>query len=103
MVRRRMNLRNGRIIRNQRGQSMVEYVMVMFVVVSAIIFVIGKMKESQFFFKRFTEPLVKHVTYNYKYGDPGAQGWDEGQARMHIQIFEPQGQTGRLFQPDKMP
>jgi hypothetical protein len=78
----------------------VEYILVMAVVVTALVAVIGRLKQSQFFFKRFTEPLVKHITYNYKYGDPRAQGWDEGNPRRHIQIQEPQGQTFKMFQPE---
>jgi hypothetical protein len=87
------------ILSNQRGQTMIEYVLLMAVVVGAIILVIGKLKESQFFFKKFTQPLVKHMTYNYKYGDPKAQGWDEGTPRLHMQISEPAGATFRIFQP----
>ncbi len=88
-----------RVLRNQKGQTMVEYLLLMVVVVSAILFVIGKLKSSHFFFERFTEPLVKQITYNYKYADPRAQGWDEGGAKMHIQIQEPEGATFRIFQP----
>jgi Flp pilus assembly pilin Flp len=90
-----------RLLRSQRGQTMVEYLLVMFVVVSAIVVVIGKLKQNEFFFKKFTEPLVKHITFNYKYGDPRAMGWDEGNPRLHIQIQEPEGQTFRMFQPDR--
>jgi hypothetical protein len=85
--------------RRQRGQSIVEYILVLCVVVSAILFIMNRLKSSNFFYKRFTEPLVKHVVYNYKYGDPSAQGWDEGSPRMHIQIQQPKGATFRLFQP----
>jgi hypothetical protein len=91
--------RAKKILKNQKGQSIVEYVLVMAIVVTAIIFVLGKMKKSEFFFKRFTEPLVKHLAYNYKYAEPSAQGWDEGTPNAHIQIQEPQGRTFRLFQP----
>lgn len=88
--------------KGEEGQTMVEYVLIMFVVVTAIAFVLGKLKESEFFFKRVTEPLVKHITYNYKYGDPSAQGWDEGTPRRHIQISKPNdGNSFRLFQPKK--
>jgi len=90
-----------KLLQNQRGQSMIEYVLVMAVVVGGIILIMGKLKQSEFFFKKFTEPLVKHMTYNYKYGDPGAQGWDEGNPRRHIQISDPQGATFRMFQPDR--
>lgn len=91
-----------KILKNQKGQSMVEYVLVMFVVVTALIFVLAKLKKSEFFFKKFAEPLVKHITYNYKYADSGAQGWDEGSPKRHIQISRPNdSQTFRLFQPRK--
>ena len=99
-MRRRLSRTRGRAF-GQKGQSTLEYLLVMFVVVGAIVAVIGQMKKNQFFFKRFTEPLVKHITYNYKYADPGAQGWDEGGARKHIQISEPAGQTFRIFQPQE--
>lgn len=85
--------------KNQSGQSMVEYILVMAIVVTAIVVILGQMKKNEFFFKRFTEPLVKHLAYNYKYADPKAQGWDEGTPNSHIQIQEPQGRTFRLFQP----
>jgi hypothetical protein len=95
----RMRLPAIRGRRGQRGQSIVEYLLVLCVMVVGLLFILAKLKESQFFYKRLTEPLVKYITYNYKYGDPTAQGWDEGTARNHIQIQKPQGATFRLFQP----
>jgi Flp pilus assembly pilin Flp len=95
----RLLTRKRRILRNQRGQTMVEYLLMMAIMMGALIVMIGKLKQSNFFFKRFTEPLVRHITYNYKYGDPRAQGWDEGNPKLHIQISEPAGATFRLFQP----
>ncbi|RZA07074.1 MAG: hypothetical protein EOP11_08685, partial [Proteobacteria bacterium] len=83
--------------RRQRGQSIVEYILVLCAVVGGILFVMGQLKSSNFFYKKFTAPLVKHIVYNYKYGDPSAQGWDEGTPRNHIQIQEPKGSTFRLF------
>jgi hypothetical protein len=90
-----------RLMKNQGGQSMTEYLLMMVIVVSALLLILGKLKKSEYFFKKFTEPLVKHITYNYKYGDPKSQGWDEGEPRAHIQIAEPQGRTFRLFQPGR--
>jgi hypothetical protein len=92
-------LRRRRILRNQRGQTMLEYLLMMAIMMGALIVMIGKLKQTNFFYKRLTEPLVKHITYNYKYGDPRAQGWDEGNPKLHIQISEPSGATFRLFQP----
>lgn len=86
----------------ESGQTMVEYVLIMFVVVTAMVFILGQLKKNEFFYKKVTEPLVKHITYNYKYGDPSAQGWDEGNPKKHLQISRPgEGQTFRLFQPRK--
>jgi len=87
-------------IRGQRGQSILEYMLVLCVIMSAVLLVISLMKKSHFFYKNISEPLVRHITYNYKYGDPKAQGWDEGSPKLHIQISRPnEGQTFRLFQP----
>ena len=95
----RFRLREGRKNR-ESGQSVVEYLLVLAVIVGGILLVMKLLKESNFFHKKFTEPLVKHITYNYKYGDPNAQGWDEGSPKLHIQISRPnEGQTFRLFQP----
>ena len=89
-------------LRNQRGQSVVEYILVMAVIVGLILMVFGNLKKSNFFYKKVTKPLVQHIVYNYKYGDARAQGWDEGSPRLHIQISQPNGgATFRLFQPDK--
>jgi hypothetical protein len=98
-------LRNRKVLprlRNQRGQSIVEYILVMFLVVSIVMVIFGSMKKSNFFFNKFTKPLVAYMVYNYKYGDSAAQGWDEGAPRKHIQISQPNpNATFRLFQPQK--
>ncbi len=97
-------MRSGRssCLHDQRGQSIVEYMLVLMVIVSAVLLVLSLMKKSNFFYKNVSEPLVRHITYNYKYGHPGAQGWDEGNPQLHIQISRPnEGQTFRLFQPTR--
>ena len=91
-----------RILHNEKGQSILEYVLTLFVVVMAIIVIVSQLKKKQFFFKTVVSPLVKHITYNYKYADPSAQGWDEGTPKKHIQISKPnEGNTFRLFQPTR--
>jgi hypothetical protein len=88
------------ILRNQQGQSVVEYLLVMAVIVGALLLLMKLLKDSNYFYKNVTSPIVSHITYNYKYGDPRAQGWDEGSPKLHIQISRPnEGQTFRLFQP----
>ncbi len=97
-----MKRRLRKKLREESGQAVVEYILMMVLVMSAVMLVIGKLKKDEYFFKHFTEPLVKHVTYNYKYADATAQGWDEGNPRLHIQISRPnEGQTFRIFQPQK--
>ena len=78
-----------------------EYLLMMMIVVGALLMIVGQLKKNQFFFKRVTEPLVKHITYNYKYADPRAQGWDEGTPRLHIQQSKPGTESFRLFQPTR--
>ncbi len=91
-------------IGNQKGQTIVEYMLVLLVIVGAILLFLNLMKNSDFFFKKVTSPLVSYIVYNYKYGDPAAQGWDESSPKKHIQISRPnEGQTFRLFQPLESP
>jgi Flp pilus assembly pilin Flp len=96
-----------KFLRNQRGQTMVEYMLVTLMVVSAIMLVIGRLKSEDFFFKNFISPVVQQLKYNYKYADATALGWDEntsGGPRRHIQISQPNsGQTFRMFLPKKSP
>lgn len=94
-------LRLRKKLKEEQGQTFVEYVLVLFVIVTGIIFILGQLKESEFFFKNVTKPLVQHLTYNYKYGDPTAQGWDEGNPRKHIQVQQPAGANFRMFQPQR--
>ncbi|MGZ3692763.1 MAG: TadE/TadG family type IV pilus assembly protein [Bdellovibrionota bacterium] len=90
------------LLQDQSGQSIVEYILVMFLVVSIVMFIFGAMKKNNFFFNKFTKPLVAYMIYNYKYGDASAQGWDEGKPHLHIQISQPNpNATFRLFQPEK--
>ena len=88
------------LLRDESGQSVAEYVLVLAVIVGGILLFLNFLKSSNFFYKKVTAPLVSHIVYNYKYGDPTAQGWDEGSPLKHIQISRPnEGQTFRLFQP----
>lgn len=100
-MRKRLRRQRGQsVLREERGQSIVEYMLVLAVIVTALMLVLKLLKDSDFFYKKISEPLVKHITYNYKYADSRAQGWDEGSPKLHIQISRPnEGQTFRMFQP----
>lgn len=85
----------------QSGQALVEYILVTFLVITMLAISFKWFKRSEYFFKNITKPVVAHIRYNYKYGDPTAQGWDEGEAKKHIEIVHPEGQTFRLFTPEE--
>ncbi len=90
----------GAIVKKRKnsGQTTVEYILVMAVVVMMVIMVMSYLKKSQYLYKHLASPLVGYIRYNYKYADPQAQGWDEGSPRRHIQISTPNdGSTFRLF------
>jgi hypothetical protein len=83
----------------QSGQTMIEYVLMLLITVSMVTFVYKWLKSSEFFYKNITRPMIAQLRYNYKYGDPVAQGWDEGAPKKHIEIPKPDGQTFRIFTP----
>lgn len=93
--------RRRRNAKNERGQTIVEYILVMSLVVGLLVGVMSYLKKSEFIFKNFTAPMLSYLRFNYKYGDPSALGWDEiGGPRKHIQISKPSsGRTFRLFKP----
>jgi len=87
----------------ENGQTAVEYILLTFVILSLIMFVMRQFTDREYFFKNLTGPLVSYLRYNYKYADPTATGWDEGNnPKRHIQISQPNnGQTFRLFTSGK--
>lgn len=90
-----------RRLRSQSGQSMVEYILLTSVVVSAIVLLMRLLEDRELVFTTITKPIVSFIKYNYKYGDPNALGWDEARGpRNHVQISKPNGpQNFRLFLP----
>ena len=88
-------------LKNQEGQTMLEYILMLFLIVGVVVGVIKWLKSSEFFFKKISQPMMSYLRYNYKYGDPTARGWDEGGAKKHVQISVPDGQTFRMFVPRK--
>lgn len=76
-----------------------EYLLVALVVVGAVSGALKFLKSSKYFYNNVTKPLVAYLRYNYKYGSPKVQGWDEGTARGHIQVSEPAGTNFRIVLP----
>lgn len=86
----------------ESGQSMLEYILVVFLVVTAVLFAFGWMRERSYIFKNIAAPVVAFVKYNYKYGDKDALGWDEDKGpKKHVQISnpDPDGSNFRIFIP----
>jgi hypothetical protein len=84
--------------KNQSGQSITEYILVMLVIVGLISFVMKWMKTNEFFFKNVTQPMVSYLRFNYKYGDQNALGFDEQNPRRHI-LMTPSGGNIKIFVP----
>lgn len=86
----------------QAGQTTIEYILMMAVVLGIVMGMMTILNRDKFFFKQLVQPIVSYMRYNYKYGDHNALGWDEGGGpRKHIQISEPgAGETFRLFVPE---
>ena len=86
----------------ESGQSMMEYILVVFLVVTAVLFAFGWLRERDFIFKQIAAPVVAFIKYNYKYGDKDALGWDEPRGpKKHAQISkpDPDGSNFRIFIP----
>ena len=94
-----------RIRSRQAGQTLIEYMLMVFVIIVGVLSVFALFEEKEFFFKRLTSPMVGFIKYNYKYGLPDALGWDEGSPKKHIQIQRPNpsGTNFRLFFPARLP
>lgn len=97
-----MKFSNKKKLHCQRGQTILEYVLVTTIVLGAFLAVTNYLKKSEFFFNKVTQPIMGYLRYNYKYADQNSRGWDEGSPRRHIVISKPnEGQTFRLFKPLK--
>lgn len=85
----------------QSGQTMVEYMLLTFIVVVIISALFMVLKEREALFKAITAPAVAYIKYGYKYGDKDALGWDEGNPRKHVQQSASQNDSRnfRLFLP----
>ena len=68
----------------QKGQAIVEYILVMAVIITLLIVAMQYLRNSEYFFKNLTSPMVAYMRYSYKYGDQKAQGWDETNPTRHI-------------------
>lgn len=85
-------------LRNQRGQTMVEYLLLTAVIMTLVVVMFRLFSARELIYGRITRPIVAYLKYSYKYGDRKALGWDEGNPKNHIQISEPnRGQTFKIF------
>ena len=86
------------LYKNHSGQSLIEYVLLLFIVLTAVLFSFGWLRERDYIFKQVAEPVVGFIKYNYKY----ALGWDEVKGpKKHVQISKPDPDNSnfRIFIP----
>ncbi len=73
-------------IRNKRqsGQSLLEYVFLLLVVVGLVSIVYGRLGGT---LDLLETPLTRDFPYTYRYGDPKARGFDDGEPTRHPGIY----------------
>lgn len=79
MFKSKMNNRKFGTIRNQKGQSMVEYLLMLAVI--AFMFILAKQLFTKFGIAdkvMGADTLLAPLEFTYRYGDKRTRGWDEG-------------------------
>ena len=82
-------------IRNEKGQSMLEYILLL-AIVSGFSLTILRAVSHFGVMEKIAEPLTKGYAATYKYGHPKAKGYDEGTPENHPRAVTG-GNNTRLF------
>ena len=64
-------------LKNEDGQSAIEYILIIGIVVNFAVLIVNWMKQSQLE-QKIMAPLSQDYAMTYKYGHPKAKGFDEG-------------------------
>lgn len=83
--------------KQQKGQAIIESILVMVVIVGILIAITTSLKKSDYFFKTITSPMVAFMRYHYKYADPHSSGWDETTPSRHILMNSTDTDNGKNF------
>lgn len=75
------------MIKNQSGQAVIEYIVILAIVVGFYLMLTTTIASLNLE-RRFHSFLIAPFANTYKYGHPEAQGFDEGTPKMHPRIEE---------------
>ena len=94
----------GRVIRNQQGQSIVEYILLLSAVVS-FYWIVSQGLARLSITQRFIKPLKTDFAKAYQYGDTKTIGPTdpEGVYENHAQAREPENGNFRIFISPRKP
>ncbi|MGK5082903.1 hypothetical protein WDW37_06330 [Bdellovibrionota bacterium FG-1] len=70
---------------DESGQAVIEYILLLSVVVMIYVALVGWMNRFGFMDK-MTKPITTDFARAYQYGDPKAQGFDDGTPKRHPRI-----------------
>lgn len=70
--------------KREAGQSLLEYVFLLLVVVGLVSIVYGRLGGT---LDLLEAPLTREFPYIYRYGDPKARGYDDGEPTRHPAVF----------------
>lgn len=83
------------IARDESGQAVVEYIMLLAIVTSIFILVSRGLTQAGLT-KLMMKPLQENFARAYQYGDPAALGYDDGGPKNHPRAYEGEN-SFRLF------
>ena len=84
--------------RKESGQSLVEYVLLIGIVVSLVFLLMPFLPR---YFERVQSYVGDRYKSSYRYGDPRAKGWDEGGPTSHVRADVAGGNNLRMFRRNK--
>lgn len=81
--------------KNESGQALTEYILLLSIVISLYTLIIGTLADSNLF-ETLKGPLTKDYAYTYRYGHPKARGQEDGGPKYIPQHHDDQ-QNFRIF------
>jgi len=84
------------VLLDQQGQTIVEYILLLSLVVSMFMLMFSFISDGQFA-RKLTRPIREEFAMVYKYGHPKAKGYDEGTPKNHPRARDAGSNNFRMF------
>jgi len=81
-----MAINDMKILRNQQGQAVTEYILLLSIVVGFYLIISQSMARFGLT-KKLVKPIQVNFAATYRYGHPKARGSDEGSPRYHPRYY----------------